>query len=583
MWTFIAVLLVVGDTAVAADRPELHFGYVLGRGANLINIPMYKTSTGGAFKASDIIAQFGATAVARMNPFGMWIPYTNDVSFGSPNFEIDPSQAYAVLMPRAIGKSLFGFGVVPGGAIEFNPPRKLPRYFNPWGFPAGVPYMMSYRDLLEFPSKRASSGGLVGMVLITTQVINTANGPVAKYITYFSGSQNQRVTWGQGFLVWLWANQVFDGSLKLPMEGDNSYAYAATTIGRSVATGGNTTADTPAKETPMAGSGGIRALSATDPELVMYADTFNHCIRKSYRSTPTTVKVKVIAGIPKASGFVPEQSGTAATGAQLNLPTDVEYDIATDTFYIADSLNRIIRKVKNNLIYTIAGRGTEISGSRGDGGSPREATFLEPTSVVLDGSRLYVLDRAHARVRSFPVSGDSKITLFAGSGSAASTEEGTLATNASFGNPVALAKGLNSGVFFVADKVRGNVRKIQSGIATTVIGSINQANPSPGNTTPRVAATGQPMKTPVSICEAVGGLFVGDDTQRKLFRIGYADTRVSLVAGDGSIGGTVEPTSGSVLATSSSVVANSLHSADNVVVHLSDGFAKRIRRLVIRP
>jgi sugar lactone lactonase YvrE len=82
-------------------------------------------------------------------------------------------------------------------------------------------------------------------------------------------------------------------------------------------------------------------------------DILNNRIRKLNLATKIITTVAG-AGTPGYSG-----DGGPATAAQLNTPTGVAVD-AAGTIYIADSGNSVIRRVKGNIITTIAGTGTSL-------------------------------------------------------------------------------------------------------------------------------------------------------------------------------------------------------------------------------
>ena len=104
--------------------------------------------------------------------------------------------------------------------------------------------------------------------------------------------------------------------------------------------------------------------------------------------------ISTVAGIG-TGGF--SGDGSAATGADLYLPSGVAFDSAGN-LYIADYANNRIRVVNRTgatatiagvagiaagAIATVAGNGT--AGSSGDGGAAISAELYGPTGVALDG------------------------------------------------------------------------------------------------------------------------------------------------------------------------------------------------------
>ena len=89
--------------------------------------------------------------------------------------------------------------------------------------------------------------------------------------------------------------------------------------------------------------------------------------------------------------------GSAATKAQLNFPTGVAVD-SSGNIYIADALNRRIRKVSGTTISTIAGNG--VLSYSGDGGPPTAAQLNTPQAVAVDSSgNYYIADTFNNVVR----------------------------------------------------------------------------------------------------------------------------------------------------------------------------------------
>jgi len=79
--------------------------------------------------------------------------------------------------------------------------------------------------------------------------------------------------------------------------------------------------------------------------------------------------------------------GSAATKAQLNFPTGVAVD-SSGNIYIADALNRRIRKVSGTTISTIAGNG--VLSYSGDGGRlPRATQYAAGRGRGFVGQLLY--------------------------------------------------------------------------------------------------------------------------------------------------------------------------------------------------
>jgi sugar lactone lactonase YvrE len=134
-----------------------------------------------------------------------------------------------------------------------------------------------------------------------------------------------------------------------------------------------------------------------------------------------------------------------ATSAQLNGPTGVAVDAASD-LYIADTSNQRVRKVSNGVITTVVGNGTP--GFSGDGGPAASAQLNGPTGVAVDAAgNLYVADSGNSRIRKVS---NGVITTVAGNGSPGFSGDNGPATSAQLNAPGRIAVD-SSGNLYIAD------------------------------------------------------------------------------------------------------------------------------------
>jgi uncharacterized protein (TIGR03437 family) len=117
-------------------------------------------------------------------------------------------------------------------------------------------------------------------------------------------------------------------------------------------------------------------------------------LNQIFKITPAGV-VTLIAGTGIA-GF--SGDGAQATLATLNTPEGLAFD-SQGVLYIADSGNNRIRTIGlDGSIHTIAGSG--VPGFAGDGQTGDFASFINPTSVLVDSQgNVYVADNGNNRVR----------------------------------------------------------------------------------------------------------------------------------------------------------------------------------------
>ncbi|MFY0594756.1 hypothetical protein, partial [Roseivirga sp.] len=170
------------------------------------------------------------------------------------------------------------------------------------------------------------------------------------------------------------------------------------------------------------------------------ADQLNHSIRKV---TPAGF-VDVLAGTG-TSGF---QDGNVA---EFNAPSDVVID-ENGVVYVADKLNRRIRKIASGVTTTLAGNGS--TGFVNGAGS--NARFGSPFSLAISNvGNIYVADETNHRIRSVSPSGE--VSTVAG-GETSGALNG-VALNATFKNPRGITSD-DKGNFYIADRTNAQIRKL---------------------------------------------------------------------------------------------------------------------------
>ncbi|HEX3744639.1 MAG TPA: IPT/TIG domain-containing protein [Bryobacteraceae bacterium] len=219
--------------------------------------------------------------------------------------------------------------------------------------------------------------------------------------------------------------------------------------------------------------------------------------------------------------------GSAATKAQLNFPTGMALD-SSGNIYVADSLNHRIRKISGGSISTIAGNG--ILSYSGDGGPAPSAQLNAPGAVAVDSSgNFYIADTLNSVVRK--VSSSGTITTFAGNGTAGFGGDGSAAGSAQLNRPQGVAVD-SSGNVYVADTQNGRVRKISGGIITTVAGSSTQGFGGDG-----AVATSAALFVPIGLAvDSANNLYIADFTNNRVRKVSAATGIITTVAGNGNSG-----------------------------------------------
>jgi uncharacterized protein (TIGR03437 family) len=257
---------------------------------------------------------------------------------------------------------------------------------------------------------------------------------------------------------------------------------------------------------------GAQGLAADGAGNLYIADSQNHRVRKVSNEVITTV-----AGNGKF-GFGGDNG--PATNAQLNAPYDLAVDSAGN-LYIADSENGRIRKVSAGIITTIAGNGQQ--GFGGDNGPAANAGLTFPHGVAVDSAgNLYIA--ADFRIRKVS---NGVITTIAGNGEYGFNGDNRPATTAAM-NPFGVAVD-PAGSLYIVDSTNFRIRKVSSGIITTVAGDGKTGGFS-GDNGPAVSAL---LDRPTSIAaDASGNVYIADYGNGCIRRV--SNGLISTVAGGGS-------------------------------------------------
>jgi uncharacterized protein (TIGR03437 family) len=246
------------------------------------------------------------------------------------------------------------------------------------------------------------------------------------------------------------------------------------------------------------------------------ADSENNSVRKVAGGFISTVAGTGVAGYTGDGG--------AAANAMLFYPVHVALDTAGN-LYIADSGNFVVRKVSGGTITTVAGNGSP--GIAGDGGPATSANFSQIYGLAVDASgQLFIADAGASYVRK--VSG-GVITSVAGNGGLLFSGDGGLATSAALNGPSGVAVDA-SGQVFIADYFNERVRKVSSGIITTVAGGGIGTLFGDG-----AAATSAGVFNALDIAlDPSGNLYIADSANNSIRKV--SGGVITTVAGTGQVG-----------------------------------------------
>lgn len=215
---------------------------------------------------------------------------------------------------------------------------------------------------------------------------------------------------------------------------------------------------------------GVAADSAGN---VYVTDHGNSTIRKITSAGVVTT----LAGTP---GVIGNANATGAA-ASFNQPDGIATDSAGNV-YVADTLNRLIRKITpSGVVTTLAGSGSWGSAD----GFGVAASFKWPSGVATDASgNLYVADFLAHTIRKITPAG--MVTTFAGTDGVSGSTDG-IGAAARFNSPSGIVAD-STGNVYVADNGNSTIRKITfAGVVTTVAGQPGSLGFAPG-TLPGVLA-----------------------------------------------------------------------------------------------
>jgi len=264
-----------------------------------------------------------------------------------------------------------------------------------------------------------------------------------------------------------------------------------------------------------------RAVAVDAAGNVYVADAQNQLIRQV---TPLGV-VSTVAGLAVTSGSA---DGTGSV-ARFNNPYGIAVDSAGN-LYVGDANNNTIRKIApGGVVTTLAGTaGTCCSGD----GTGSAARFNGPRGVAVDAAgTVYVAETFGLHIRQVTAAG--VVTTLAGSFPAGNVDGP--AANAHFNNPEGVAVDA-AGVVYVADTTSDTIRKISSGVVTTLAGFGGSVGSADGEE--QAARFSLPFGVAL---DSNRTLYVADrnnNTIRKITPAGVVTTFAGLAGTSGSTDGT---------------------------------------------
>ena len=204
--------------------------------------------------------------------------------------------------------------------------------------------------------------------------------------------------------------------------------------------------------------------------------------------------------------------GGSAINATFNYPTDIAVD-AAGNLYIADYGNFRVRKVKDGIINTVAGKGS--FGYNGDGGRAIDA-LVEPSGIALDDqNNLYISDFNNNIIRKVHAN-TGIISTIAGTGKKGDTGDKGPSSAALLFSPSGIDIDARGNVY-IPENGENLIRKIdKSGIITTIAG-----NGKAGYNGDDQPATSAQLNSPTSVAvdDATGNYFIADRNNNRIRKV----------------------------------------------------------------
>lgn len=242
--------------------------------------------------------------------------------------------------------------------------------------------------------------------------------------------------------------------------------------------------------------------------------------------------VTTIAGTGVA-GYVGD--GGVATAAKLDHPDRIIFH--SGNMYIADEHNHVIRKIDpSGIITTIAGTGygsgSLIGGYSGDGGHATNARLNRPMDIAFDKiGNLYIAELGNSTIRKVTPSGI--ISTYAGIGSAGTTGDGGLATQAKIFDPLGLTFDAEGNLYFSCNGTF-RIRKISTnGMISTIVG--NGIYGYDGDSGP--ATNAKISFTAYLSLDTEGNIYFGDYPNHRIRKVNLPGI-ISTIGGNGIMGNT---------------------------------------------
>lgn len=230
--------------------------------------------------------------------------------------------------------------------------------------------------------------------------------------------------------------------------------------------------------------------------------------------------------------------GGPAIGAGLANPSGIRYNQNTNSYYIADTDNNVIRIVDPaGIIQTEVGLQSLIPNYSGDGGPYVNCELYIPTDIDFDSAgNMYIATGCTSSnfhiIRKVDYS-TGRIEAFAGTGNATFSGDSGLAIVAELNRPVAVAVNPINDYVYICDSGNNRIR---------VVDNSGNINTYAGDGTPAYGGDGGPataarLNNPSAIAfDTFGNLYIADKDNFRIRKVDYNTGMITTVAGSGTLG-----------------------------------------------
>jgi hypothetical protein len=230
--------------------------------------------------------------------------------------------------------------------------------------------------------------------------------------------------------------------------------------------------------------------------------------------------------------------GGPAPIAQLANPSGIRYNQNTNSYYIADTDNNVIRIVNGaGIIQTEVGFQSLIPSYGGDGGPYVNCQLYLPTDIDFDSlGNMYIATGCTSSnfhiIRKVDYN-TGRIEAFAGIGPSGFSGDFNFAIMAELDKPVAIAVNPLNDYVYICDSGNNRIRVVDnSGIIGTYAGDGTGAYG--GDFGPAISAR---LNNPSAIAfDIFGNLYIADKDNFVIRKVDYNTGIITTVAGDGTLG-----------------------------------------------